>query len=59
MAQAALTIVGVQSYATTKRDVIMIASDDMRPELGCYGCDYMKTPVMDALASESLVFDHM
>ena len=34
--------------ATTKRrDVLMIAIDDMRPEQGCYGCDYMHTPHMD------------
>ena len=30
-----------------KRDVLMIAIDDMRPEQGCYGCDYMHTPHMD------------
>ena len=34
-------------------------SDDMRPELGCYGCSYMHTPAIDALAKESMVFDHM
>ena len=31
----------------------------MRPELGCYGCSYMHTPAIDALAKESMVFDHM
>ena len=30
-----------------KRDVLMIAIDDMRPEQGCYGCGYMHTPHMD------------
>jgi iduronate 2-sulfatase len=35
----------------------MIAADDMRPELGCYGCTHMKTPHLDALAQDSLVFD--
>ena len=39
------------------RSVIMIAADDMRPELGCYGCTHMKTPHLDALAQDSLVFD--
>ena len=29
----------------------------MRPELGCYGCMHMKTPHLDALASDSLRFD--
>lgn len=36
----------------------MIAADDMRPELGCYGCAHMKTPHLDALAADSVVFDH-
>lgn len=38
-----LVVLAVVAIAAgTKRDVIMIAIDDMRPELGCYGCDYMK-----------------
>lgn len=38
-----LVVLGVAAIAAgAKRDVIMIAIDDMRPELGCYGCDYMK-----------------
>ena len=40
------------------KDVIMIAVDDMRPELGSYGCDHMHTPHMDALAADSLSFDN-
>lgn len=36
----------------------MIAIDDMRPELGSYGCDHMHTPNMDALAADSLSFDN-
>lgn len=42
-----------------RRDVVMIAVDDLRPELQSYGCNYMKTPNLDALAADSLVFDHM
>eukprot|EP01046_Picozoa_sp_COSAG06_P114646 COSAG06_NODE_61481_length_267_cov_1.226190_1_plen_67_part_01 len=38
---------------------MMIAIDDMRNEQGFYGCDYMHTPNMDALAEKSLVFEHM
>ena len=45
--------------ATPRPDVLFLASDDMRPELGCYGCSYMHTPAIDALAMESVVFDHM
>jgi hypothetical protein len=35
-------LLGAAGVLGVKRDVIMIAIDDMRPELGCYGCDYMK-----------------
>ena len=49
----------VPPFPTPKgaKDVLMIAIDDMRPELGCYGCGHMKTPHMDALAADSMVFD--
>lgn len=40
------------------KDVLMIAIDDMRPELGCYDCKHMKTPHMDALAADAMVFDN-
>ena len=40
-------------------DVLMIAIDDMRNEQGLYGCKYMKTPHMDALAARSMVMERM
>ena len=39
-----------------KPNVLFICVDDLRPELGCYGCDYMKTPNLDHLASKGTVF---
>ncbi len=39
-----------------KYNVLFIAVDDLRPELGCYGADYMHTPNIDKLASESRIF---
>jgi iduronate 2-sulfatase len=39
-----------------KPNVLFIAVDDLRPELGCYGHDYMHTPNIDKLASEGRVF---
>ena len=54
----ATSVVLLSSFAAPK-DVIMIAVDDMRPELNCYGCEYMKTPNMNALAAESVTFDRM
>jgi len=37
-------------------NVLFIAVDDMRPELGCYGYEYMHTPNMDRLASRGTLF---
>ncbi len=39
-------------------DVLVLSVDDLRPQLGCYGVDWMKTPNLDALARESMVFEH-
>jgi arylsulfatase A-like enzyme len=39
-----------------KLNVLFIAVDDLRPELGCYGKKYMHTPNIDNLASEGRVF---
>tara|TARA_Y100001972_G_scaffold8829_1_gene9319 strand:+ start:616 stop:2079 length:1464 start_codon:yes stop_codon:yes gene_type:complete len=39
-----------------KYNVLFIAVDDLRPELGCYGADYMHTPNIDMLASEGRIF---
>lgn len=38
--------------------VLFIIVDDLRPELGCYGEKAVLTPNLDALAEQSLVFDH-
>ena len=32
--------------------------DDLRPELGCYGKDYIKSPNIDGIASRGIVFNH-
>ena len=37
-------------------NVLFIAVDDLRPELGCYGNDFVKTPNLDRLAQRSVVF---
>jgi arylsulfatase A-like enzyme len=38
------------------KNVLFIAIDDLRPELGIYGKPYMKTPAIDQLASEGVTF---
>ncbi len=38
-------------------NVLFIAVDDLRPDLGCYGAAHMKTPCLDKLAAQSLLFE--
>jgi iduronate 2-sulfatase len=38
-------------------NVLFVAVDDLRPELGCYGATYMKTPNIDKLAQTGLLFE--
>ena len=41
-----------------KPNILFIAIDDLRPELGCYGKKMIKSPNIDDLASEGVVFMH-
>ena len=40
-----------------KKNVLFIAVDDLRPELGTYGIDFVNSPNIDKLASQSMVFE--
>ncbi|QDU88877.1 Choline-sulfatase [Pirellulimonas nuda] len=40
-----------------KPNVLFLVSDDLRPELGCYGNQIIQSPNIDRLASRSVVFD--
>ena len=44
--------------APSRPNVLLICSDDLRPELGCYGTPGIKTPHIDALAARSVRFNH-
>src|SRR5687767_6245106 len=39
-------------------NVLFIAVDDLRPQLGCYGHQEMITPALDRLAKEGRRFEH-
>lgn len=43
--------------AEPKYNVLFLMSDDLRPELGCYGNTHVKTPNIDALAKAGVRFD--
>ena len=39
-------------------NVLFIAVDDLRPELGCYGSEHIKSPHIDRLAKRGVTFTH-
>ena len=56
LAAGALPAVAAET-ASQKPNVLFIAVDDLRPELGCYGRDYIKSPNIDRMAKAGVVFD--
>lgn len=40
------------------RNVLFIAVDDLRPELGCYGVAHARSPHLDAFARTAMVFEN-
>jgi len=41
-----------------KPNILFIAIDDLRPELGCYGATQVISPNIDKLANEGILFEH-
>lgn len=41
-----------------KPNILFITVDDLRPELNCYGASHIKTPNIDRLASEGILFEN-
>ncbi len=46
------------SGSEKKKNVLFIAVDDLRPELGCYGANQMVTPNIDRLAHDGVLFEN-
>jgi iduronate 2-sulfatase len=58
---AAVVLIGAttclaQSKPATRPNVLFIAIDDLRPDLGCYGVKDMHSPNIDKLAAGGMVF---
>lgn len=51
------TLFCVDAVASDKLNVLVIAVDDLRPELGCLGDRHMVTPNIDRLAARGLTFE--
>ena len=49
-----ITLISV--VAKSQPNVLFIAVDDLRPELGCFGCEHIHSPHLDKLASRGTVF---
>lgn len=45
------------AFAAQPLNVLFIAVDDLRPELRCYGAAHMKTPHLDRLAAQGMLFE--
>ncbi|MCP4639487.1 MAG: sulfatase-like hydrolase/transferase, partial [bacterium] len=58
-AGAALLAAGPVAAAPANRpNVLFICVDDLRPQLNCYGKNFMQTPNLDRLAAEGTVFSN-
>ena len=53
---AATAASALQTASEGRFNVLFVAVDDLRPELGCYGNTLIQTPNVDRLARRSLVF---
>ncbi len=53
----ALVCLASASLAAAAPNVLFIAVDDLRPEIGCYGAAHMRTPNLDKLAADGVMFE--
>jgi iduronate 2-sulfatase len=55
---ATCTFAAEKESKQSQPNILFIAVDDLRPELGCYGHSMVKSPNMDALAAGGLLFEN-
>lgn len=54
---AVLATLAAASHAADSRpNILWISTEDISPDLGCYGDDYAKTPNLDAFAKQGVLF---
>ncbi|MGB6220130.1 sulfatase [Haloferula sp.] len=56
LGQFAIPTSSASNTAITKPNVLFIAIDDLRPEIGCYGSKQIETPNLDRLAGNGTLF---
>ena len=49
-------LLGANAQASDRPNVLFVSVDDLRPEIGCYGNDEIKTPHFDAFAETGTTF---
>lgn len=57
LANVAFTVIAPSLRAADKPNVLFIAIDDLRTELGCYGADTIQSPNIDRLAESGVLFE--
>lgn len=51
-----VVVISPGAFAADKPNILFIVADDQRNNLGCYGDPYAKTPNLDKLAAEGIMF---
>ncbi|NBQ57016.1 MAG: DUF4976 domain-containing protein [Opitutaceae bacterium] len=56
LALLATSLIHAADSAPVRPNILFIAVDDLRPEFGAYGADYIKSPNLDRIAKSGITF---